>query len=81
MSDFGFRALGAQQSHQARWPKPVFQVYQDASLSLDWTPVLAETCDARVRIPMQPHVRSMNLATSAALALGEALRQTGALPG
>lgn len=44
-------------------------------------PVLAETCDARVRIPMQPHVRSMNLATSAALALGEALRQTGALPG
>jgi sialic acid synthase SpsE len=44
VSDYGFRQLGAQQSHQAKWPKPVFQVYQDASLSLDWTPVLAETC-------------------------------------
>jgi len=42
---------------------------------------VAEACDARLRIPMRPQVRSMNLATSAALALGEALRQTGALPG
>lgn len=42
---------------------------------------VVEACDARVRLPMRPDVRSMNLATSAALALGEALRQTGALPG
>ena len=42
---------------------------------------IAELCDARIRIPMRPHVRSMNLATSAALALGEALRQTATLPG
>ncbi|MBV1690227.1 tRNA (cytidine(34)-2'-O)-methyltransferase [Novosphingobium sp. G106] len=42
---------------------------------------VAEACDARLRIPMRPQVRSMNLATSAALALGEALRQTGTLPG
>lgn len=41
---------------------------------------IAEACDARVRIPMRPQVRSMNLATSAALALGEALRQTSTLP-
>jgi len=41
---------------------------------------IADTCNARVRIPMRPQVRSMNLATSAALALGEALRQTGTLP-
>lgn len=40
----------------------------------------ADACDARVRIPMRPQVRSMNLATSAALAVGEALRQTGSLP-
>ena len=39
-----------------------------------------EACDARVRIPMRSQVRSMNLATSAALALGEALRQTKTLP-
>lgn len=43
--------------------------------------IVAEGCDARVRLPMRPEVRSMNLATSAALALGEALRQTGTLPG
>ncbi|MFN0218936.1 MAG: tRNA (cytidine(34)-2'-O)-methyltransferase [Hyphomicrobium sp.] len=37
--------------------------------------------DARLRIPIQPGLRSLNLATAAALALGEALRQTGQLPG
>jgi tRNA (cytidine/uridine-2'-O-)-methyltransferase len=41
---------------------------------------VADQCHARLRIPMRPAVRSMNLATSAALALGEALRQTGRLP-
>lgn len=41
---------------------------------------VADGCDARLRIPMRPQVRSMNLATSAALALGEALRQTANLP-
>ncbi|WP_442681462.1 tRNA (cytidine(34)-2'-O)-methyltransferase [Sphingomonas sp. ASY06-1R] len=43
-------------------------------------PEVAAACDARLRIPMRPQVRSMNLATSTALALGEALRQTGSLP-
>ena len=43
-------------------------------------PEVAEACDARLRIPMRPQVRSMNLATSTALALGEALRQTASLP-
>jgi tRNA (cytidine/uridine-2'-O-)-methyltransferase len=42
---------------------------------------VAEACHERVRIPMRPEVRSMNLASSAALALGEALRQTASLPG
>ncbi len=42
---------------------------------------VASACNARVRIPMRPEVRSMNLATSAALALGEAMRQTSTLPG
>ena len=41
---------------------------------------IADACDARLRLPMRPQVRSMNLATSAALTLGEGLRQTGALP-
>ncbi len=42
---------------------------------------VAEVCDARVRIPMRSEVRSLNLATTTALALGEALRQTASLPG
>lgn len=41
---------------------------------------IAGQCDARVRIPLRPQVRSFNLATSAAIALGEALRQTQGLP-
>lgn len=43
-------------------------------------PAVADACDALVRIPMRPQVRSMNLAMAAAVALGEALRQTGAMP-
>lgn len=41
---------------------------------------VAEACDARVRLPLRSQVRSMNVATAAALGLGEALRQTGCLP-
>lgn len=41
---------------------------------------VAEQCAVHLRIPMRPPVRSLNLATSAALAVGEALRQTGGLP-
>ncbi|GGI89096.1 tRNA (cytidine(34)-2'-O)-methyltransferase [Polymorphobacter multimanifer] len=42
---------------------------------------VAAGCDQRVRLPIRPEVRSMNLATAVALALGEALRQTNGLPG
>ena len=42
---------------------------------------VSDICDERVRIPLRAEVRSLNLATAAALALGEALRQTGSLPG
>lgn len=45
VSDFGFKALGANQSHQRSWKKSVFETYQDASVSLDWTMELKETCD------------------------------------
>ncbi len=39
-----------------------------------------ELADARLTIPMRPGMRSMNVAVSAAMALGEALRQTGTFP-
>lgn len=45
VSDAGFKALGGQQSHQSKWQRSVFEVYQDASVSLDWTQALKETCD------------------------------------
>ncbi len=41
VSDYGFRSLGSQQSHQATWSKSVFEVYQDASLPWEWTAQLA----------------------------------------
>ena len=34
--------------------------------------------DARIKIPLKPGARSLNVAIAAAMALGEALRQTGA---
>lgn len=45
VSDYGFRAMGSQVSHQATWKKSVFEVYQDASLPFEWTPILKEECD------------------------------------
>jgi tRNA (cytidine/uridine-2'-O-)-methyltransferase len=41
---------------------------------------IAAASDAKLRIPIRAEVRSFNLAMAAALALGEALRQTGELP-
>jgi tRNA (cytidine/uridine-2'-O-)-methyltransferase len=43
-------------------------------------PEVVEAADALVLIPMRPGLRSLNVALAAALALGEALRQTGQLP-
>ncbi|MGB6482872.1 MAG: N-acetylneuraminate synthase family protein [Candidatus Acidiferrales bacterium] len=45
VSDLGFRALGAQLSHQAKWRKPVFEVYDEASLPWEWTGELKACCD------------------------------------
>jgi len=45
VSDAGFKSLGGQQSHQSKWQKSVFEVYQDASVDLGWTPALKAACD------------------------------------
>jgi sialic acid synthase SpsE len=45
VSDIGFREMNGQQSHQASWKKSVFEVYRDASVCLDWTETLRETCN------------------------------------
>lgn len=45
VSDYGFKHLKGKQSHQDSWKKSVFEVYQDASIPFDWTPILKEECD------------------------------------
>ncbi len=46
VSEFGFANLGRQLSHQSKWKRSVFQVYQAASLPWEWTPVLKQECEA-----------------------------------
>ena len=45
VSDYGFRSLGGQKSHQASWERSVYDVYDDAALPVQWTSELKETCD------------------------------------
>jgi N-acetylneuraminate synthase len=45
VSDYGFRNLGGQLSHQAKWRKSVFEVYQEASVEFEWTPQLKAVCE------------------------------------
>src|SRR5512136_2369842 len=45
VSDYGFRHMNAQVSHQAAWKKSVMEVYAGASLPFDWTPTLRDECD------------------------------------
>ena len=45
VSDKGFRDMGSKQSHQSKWKKSVSEVYKDASVSLNWTEELRNTCD------------------------------------
>lgn len=43
VSDYGFRHLTIQAEHQKKWKKSVYDSYDDASIPLDWTPILQET--------------------------------------
>ncbi len=45
VSDYGFKDLGSQQSHQKTWKKSVYEVYKEASLNPEWTAELKKTCD------------------------------------
>lgn len=44
VSDRGFRNLGKKMSHQSKWKKSVFKVYQDASIDFRWTKILKAQC-------------------------------------
>lgn len=45
VSDRGFAALGRHLSHQAKWKKPVFEVYRDAEVPWSWTETLRAECE------------------------------------
>ncbi len=45
VSKIGFEKLNGKLSHQSKWKKSVFEVYEDASISKDWTRILKEECD------------------------------------
>jgi len=45
VSKTGFDNMNGKLSHQSKWKKSVFEVYEDASISKDWTRILKEECD------------------------------------
>jgi N-acetylneuraminate synthase len=45
VSKVGFESLGGQLSHQKSWKKSVYEIYEDASISYDWTALLKAKCD------------------------------------
>ena len=46
VSDIGFKKLGRDLSHQSSWKSSVYDVYDRASISLEWTHHLSEACKA-----------------------------------
>jgi sialic acid synthase SpsE len=45
VSNYGFTHMNSQVTHQATWKKSVFQVYTEASIPFEWTPILKDECD------------------------------------
>ncbi|MAZ43682.1 MAG: N-acetylneuraminate synthase [Legionellales bacterium] len=46
VSKKGFDSMSQKLSHQSKWGKSVFEVYEDAQVPTDWTPELKAHCDA-----------------------------------
>ena len=46
VSDRGFKALGSQLGHQAKWDRPVFEVYRAHEVNREWNQELAATARA-----------------------------------
>ena len=43
VSDYGFKKMG-KITHQKKWKKSVYEIYNQASINNDWTPVLKKEC-------------------------------------
>lgn len=44
VSDYGFRSMQDERSHQAKWKKSVFEVYQGGSIPFQWSERLKQAC-------------------------------------
>ena len=45
VSKQGFESMGSKLSHQSKWKKSVYETYEDASISYEWTAQLKQKCD------------------------------------
>ena len=45
VSDYGYRTMESQVSHQAEWSKSVYEVYEGASIPFEWSADLEGECD------------------------------------
>lgn len=45
VSKYGFDNMNQKLSHQSKWKKSVYEIYEDASVSFDWTSKLKHKCD------------------------------------
>jgi tRNA (cytidine/uridine-2'-O-)-methyltransferase len=72
---FAFTTTGAQSLYAARFRAGDVLVFGSESAGLPPAIVDAFAADARLRIPMRPDVRSLNLSNAVAVAVYEAWRQ------
>src|SRR5574344_1181302 len=56
VSDYGFKHLNINQSHQNSWEKSVYQVYEQYHCRREWTKELAKTCQkAKIEFMTTPY--------------------------
>lgn len=56
VSDYGFKNLGGQLSHQAGWGKSVYEIYEQYECNRDWNQELAKTAaDANIDFMTTPY--------------------------
>jgi N-acetylneuraminate synthase len=56
VSDYGFKKIVNNKSHQSHWDKSVYDTYEQASINQDWTGILQETCkDANLSFLTSPY--------------------------
>jgi tRNA (cytidine/uridine-2'-O-)-methyltransferase len=73
-----FTTSGAAPFHKFRYRPDDVLLFGRESAGVP--PEVHQAADARLFIPLVPGARSLNLVNAAAMALGEALRQTGGFP-